>query len=65
VTLDVDDARLLQVPPHTAVLLRTRLTFDAGGRAVLYDQGLYRSVYRLEWDGRQISAMDTAVAASL
>lgn len=61
VTLEPDTAALLRLPPHSAVLMRARVTFDTLGRALAYEVGLYRSVYRLEWSGRDLSVMETAV----
>ncbi len=59
VSLDPDFARLLNMPAYSAVLLRSRVTFDRLGRAVAFEQGLYRGVYRLEWHGREVSSIDT------
>ncbi len=61
VTLDPEEANLLRLPLHTAVLMRARVTYDTLNRALAYEVGLYRSVYRLEWSGRDLSVMETAV----
>lgn len=63
VSLSPEFARLLNMPANTAVLLRARVSFDPAGRAVAYEQALYRGVYRLEWNGREVSAVDTASLA--
>lgn len=60
VALDAEAARLLRMPVHSAVLMRSRVTYDSGGRAVALEHGLYRGVYRLEWNGRKVSAIDTS-----
>lgn len=60
IALDADAARLLRMPVHSAVLMRSRVAYDAQGRAVALEQGLYRGIYRLEWSGRDISAIDTS-----
>ena len=60
VSLEAEPARLLQIPVHSAVLMRDRLTFDAQGRPLASEIGLYRGVYRLEWTGRDVSAIDTS-----
>ena len=54
-----DTARLLNMPVGSAVLMRTRVTFDPANRAVALEYGLYRGVYRLEWEGREVS-VDTS-----
>lgn len=59
VSLDPEFARLLNIPAYTAALLRARVSFDPAGRAIAYEQALYRGVYHLEWNGRAISAIET------
>lgn len=59
VNLRPEAARLLNMPPDSAVLMRTRVTFDPDDRAVALEYGLYRGVYRLEWEGREVSSIDT------
>ncbi|MCB0156199.1 MAG: GntR family transcriptional regulator, partial [Anaerolineae bacterium] len=54
-----DTAKLLNMPVGSAVLMRTRVTFDTANRAVALEYGLYRGVYRLEWEGREVS-VDTS-----
>ena len=63
VALDAEGARLLRMPLHSAVLMRSRVTYDSTGRAAALEHGLYRSVYRLEWSGRGVSAIDTSSLA--
>lgn len=58
VSLNSEFARLLNIPANAAVLLRARVSFDPAGRAVAYEQALYRGVYLLEWTGRGVSAVD-------
>ncbi|MCP4167861.1 MAG: GntR family transcriptional regulator [Chloroflexi bacterium] len=60
VSLDWEDAELLRLPPHTAVLMRSRVTFDPDGRAISMEWGLYRGIYRLEWHGQEVSSIDTS-----
>ncbi|MBK8049889.1 MAG: hypothetical protein IPK16_23970 [Anaerolineales bacterium] len=48
---------------HSAVLMRSRVTYDASGRAISLEHGLYRGIYRLEWTGRDISSLDTSSLA--
>ena len=55
---------LLHLPPGTAVLMRSRVTFEITGRAFAYEQGLYRGVYRLEWSGHKLREMDTTGATT-
>lgn len=64
VTLSADQGALLHLPPGTAVLMRSRVTFEITGRAFAYEQGLYRGVYRLEWSGHKLREMDTTGAAT-
>ncbi|HMQ54561.1 MAG TPA: GntR family transcriptional regulator [Anaerolineae bacterium] len=54
-----ETAKLLNMPVGSAVLMRTRVTFDPANRAVALEYGLYRGVYRLEWEGREVS-VDTS-----
>ncbi len=58
VTLDADCARLLRVHKNTAVLLRSRVTFDPSGQPVTLEQAMYRGVYRIEWNGREVSYIE-------
>jgi len=58
VTLDAEGARLLRVHRNTAVLMRSRVTFDLLGRPVTLEQALYRGVYRIEWSGREVSYIE-------
>ena len=58
VNLNPESAKLLNIPAYSAVLMRARTTFDTSGRAVALEQGLYRGLYRLEWNGREISAVE-------
>jgi DNA-binding transcriptional MocR family regulator len=37
---------------------RSQGTIDMLGRAVALEQGLYRGLYRLEWNGREISSVE-------
>lgn len=60
VNLSPESAQLLHMPPDSAVLMRTRVTFDLEDRAVALEYGLYRGVYRLEWEGREVSSIDTS-----
>lgn len=54
-----ETAKLLNMPVGSALLMRTRVTFDTANRAVALEYGLYRGVYRLEWEGREVS-VDTS-----
>ncbi len=56
-----ETARLLNIPVGSAVLMRTRVTFDTANRAVALEYGLYRGVYRLEWEGREVSVSSTLI----
>ena len=58
VNLNPESARLLNIPAYSAVLMRSRITFDTSGRAVALEQGLYRGLYRLEWQGREVSSVE-------
>ncbi len=60
VSLNWEDANLLKVPPHTAVLMRSRVASDPDGRAISVEKGLYRGIYRMEWDGEEVSSIDTS-----
>lgn len=60
VSLNPESAKLLNVAPYSAVLLRSRTTFDTSGRAVALEHGLYRGLYRLEWQGRELSSFDAS-----
>ncbi len=59
VNLNPESAKLLKIPAYSAVLMRTRVTFDPSGRPVALEQGLYHGLYRLGWEGREISSVDT------
>ncbi|MCG3210935.1 MAG: HTH-type transcriptional repressor YvoA [Anaerolineae bacterium] len=59
VNLSPETAKLLNIPTGSAVLMRSRVTFDPANRAVALEHGLYRGVYRLEWEGREVS-VDTS-----
>lgn len=61
VNLGPEQAKLLNLPPHSAVLLRSRVSYDNMGRAVAFENGLYRGLYRLEWQGREVSSIDTSL----
>lgn len=54
-----ETAKLLNIPAGSAVLMRTRVTFDTANRSVALEYGLYRGVYRLEWEGSEVS-VDTS-----
>lgn len=54
VILDDETAVLLELPPITPVLQRDRVTFDAQGRAVASERGLYHVRYHIEWTGREV-----------
>ncbi|GAB4443351.1 MAG: hypothetical protein Fur0044_39700 [Anaerolineae bacterium] len=60
VNLSFEQAKLLNLP-HSTVLLRSRVTYDNQGRVVAYESGLYRGLYRLEWQGREVSSFDTSL----
>ncbi|MCK6629923.1 MAG: GntR family transcriptional regulator [Anaerolineae bacterium] len=61
VNLSPEQAKLLNLPPQSAVLLRSRVTYDNQSRAVAYENGFYRGLYRLEWQGREVSSIDTSL----
>ena len=63
VSLNPESARLLQVAPYSAVLKRSRTTFDTLGQAIALEHGLYRGLYRLEWQGDELSSFDASVLA--
>lgn len=56
VTLDVESAHHLQLPPNSPVLHRDRLTYDSDGRVVAHEMGLYHVRYKLEWSGRAVTS---------
>lgn len=56
VTLDVESAHHLQLPPNSPVLHRDRLTYDSEGRVVAHEVGLYHVRYKLEWNGREVKS---------
>ena len=58
ITLDAECARLLRVHKNTAVLMRSRVTFDLTGQPVTLEQAMYRGVYRIEWNGREVSYIE-------
>ncbi len=60
VSLGWEDANLLKVPLHTAVLMRSRVASDPDGRAISVEKGLYRGIYRIEWNGQEVSSIDTS-----
>jgi GntR family transcriptional regulator len=61
VSLNEADAALLELPPMRPILSRSRVTFAHDGRAVAFEQGLYRVRYRLQWKGRALSQVDTGM----
>ncbi|MCO6449525.1 MAG: GntR family transcriptional regulator [Caldilineales bacterium] len=60
VSLDKEDADLLKVPPQTAVLMRSRVASDTQGTLISVEKGLYRGIYRIEWNGQEVSSIDTS-----
>lgn len=58
VALTESDAELLALPPATPVLHRHRVTYDAEGRAVALERGLYHVRYHLAWKGREVMVFD-------
>ena len=56
VTLDVESAHHLMLPPNSPVLYRDRITFDSDGRLVAHEIGLYHVRYKLEWNGRKVTS---------
>lgn len=52
VSLDDDAAALLELPPSSPILSRSRVTYTADGRPVAFEQGLYRVRYRMQWSRR-------------
>jgi GntR family transcriptional regulator len=61
VNLEEEDARLLALPPRSAVLQRTRTTYDSNGRPVASERGLYHVRYQIEWDGREVKQFARSV----
>ena len=65
VNLDEESARLLQLEPLSAILVRNRISFDAQERAIAFERGLYRVRYRLSWNGSAISEIDTSTTSPM
>jgi len=63
VSLDDESAALLKLPAGSPILSRLRISYSAEGRAVAYEQGLYRVRYRLQWSGRSLALADGGVVA--
>jgi GntR family transcriptional regulator len=61
VSLNEASAALLELPPLRPILSRSRVTYTQGGQAVAFEQGLYRVRYRLQWQGRALSQVDTGL----
>ena len=59
VSLDEGAAALLELPPLSPILSRSRVTYTAAGQPVAYEQGLYRVRYRMHWKGRSLSQVDS------
>jgi GntR family transcriptional regulator len=60
VNLNDDEARVLKLLPNSAILSRNRVTYNNLGEAIAYERGLYRVRYRISWNGRSISEVDTS-----
>jgi GntR family transcriptional regulator len=61
VGLDETAAAVLELPPLSPILSRSRVTYTPEGKAAAFEQGLYRVRYRLEWKGRELSQVDGSV----
>lgn len=60
VNLTEADASLLELPAHTAVLLRRRVSFDTEERPVAIERGLYHIQYHMQWNGRELHGFTQA-----
>jgi len=58
VLLDHKTAMLLEYPPNSPFLLRSRIAYDETNRPIAYENGYYSVSYRIEWEGDEISKVD-------
>ncbi len=58
VLLDRKTAGLLDYPPDSPFLLRSRIAYDETNRPIAYENGYYSVSYRIEWVGEEISKVD-------
>jgi GntR family transcriptional regulator len=58
VLLDRKTAALLNHPPDSPFLLRTRIAYDADNRPIAYENGYYSVSYRIEWIGDEIMSVN-------
>ncbi|WP_420641225.1 GntR family transcriptional regulator [Candidatus Leptofilum sp.] len=55
VLLDRKTAALLNHPPDSPFLLRSRIAYDETNRPIAYENGYYSVSYRIEWMGEEIA----------
>ncbi len=59
VLLDRKTAALLNHPPDSPFLLRSRIAYDETDRPIAYENGYYSVSYRIEWVGEEIANVDS------
>jgi GntR family transcriptional regulator len=59
VLLDRKRAALLNHPPDSPFLMRSRIAYDANERPIAYENGFYSVAYRIEWVGEEIANVDS------
>ncbi len=57
--LDRKTAALLNHPPDSPFLLRSRIAYDETDRPIAYENGYYSVSYRIEWVGEEIANVDS------
>lgn len=61
VLLDRKTAALLDYPPNSPFLLRSRVAYDENNRPIAYENGYYSVSYRIEWEGEEIASVDNFI----
>lgn len=61
VLLDRKTAALLDYPPNSPFLLRSRIAYDETNRPIAYENGYYSVSYRIEWEGEEIASVDNFI----
>lgn len=60
-SVDEQSAALLDLPIGSPILSRVRVSFNANGAPVAFEQGIYRVRYRLHWSGRRLALADGGI----